>query len=614
MSPDILLKLFYISIISISLAYVVFARYDNEIGSEKEDARQRYLPYIPGSLLPLCMLTIIVLCFYVYGLQMTIEMTLSMYFTIFVHISIFYAILLMCLPLLRKFIHARAIAMLWMIPNYLYIVEAYNTDNPLFIVKVPEQLVWTLFGLAVSGFVAVMMWHFISHFIFRTKVLKDSKPITDPRILEIWNKEIEKANIKKPKFKLVCSPNIQTPLSIGLFKRTTKVVLPEKHYNQDELSLIFRHEIVHIGREDVWSKFFLVFCTALCWYNPLLWIAKKKCSDDLELSCDETVLLDSDEETRRKYGNLLLNTALEEKGFTTCLSATRSTTHYRIQNILKPKKLHTGAIIIGLTFFILCSTCGFFALAYGDATGKEILYKNQNVEEYKLRNTTLEDDEFNTVYKCINEKEFHEYLSSLTFSKMTGNFSFKDNDKRYTYIFETPEGTLGVVLSEEVIKLVKLYEDDSVNYYYLPDRVDWDYLESIVIPCPALDLHLMDDRNTYGKNTSTKLVQYDRIINNTTNTIYKFEEPTDDVSGVFGHDYRPYEAQLTFSYDNVIEYSVTIETWDRKSSYTIHSNELENKFTISLPNYPAHYTFNVTFQENGYTSNAVFAFNIGEIE
>lgn len=158
-SPDILLKLFFFSIISISLAYVVFARCDNEIGSEKENIRQRYLPYIPGSLLPLCMLTIIILCFYVYELQTTIEMTLSMYFTIFVHISIFYTILLIALPLLRKFIHARAIAMLLMIPNYLYIVEAYNTDNPVFIVKVPEKLIWTLFGLALAGFVVVMTWH-----------------------------------------------------------------------------------------------------------------------------------------------------------------------------------------------------------------------------------------------------------------------------------------------------------------------------------------------------------------------------------------------------------------------------------------------------------------------
>ena len=173
MSADVLLKLFYISIISISLAYIVFARYDNEIGSEQEDTRQRYLPYIPGSLLPLCMLTILILCFYVYGLQMTIEIALSMYFTIFVHITIYYTVLLIFLPLLRKIIHARAIAMLWMIPNYLYIVEAYNTDHPVCIVKIPEQLLCTLFTLAIVGFVVVMIWHFISHFIFRIKVLKN---------------------------------------------------------------------------------------------------------------------------------------------------------------------------------------------------------------------------------------------------------------------------------------------------------------------------------------------------------------------------------------------------------------------------------------------------------
>lgn len=614
MSPDVMIKTFYIFIISLSLAYIVFARYDNEVGSETEETRQRYLPYIPGSLLPLCMLTILVLSYGYYGLQMTFEIALSMYFTIFVHITIYYAILLVLLPLLRKVIHARAIAMLWMIPNYLYIVELYNTDKPLFVFNISEKLLWILFAIALLGFLIVMIWYLLGHMYFRNKILKDAYLITDTRIQEIWHKELEKAHIKKPTFKLVSSPNVQSPLSIGLFKRTTNVVLPEKNYNEDELALILRHEIVHIGREDVWSKFFLVFCTALCWYNPLLWIAKKKCSDDLELSCDETVLLDCDDDTRRKYGKLLLNTALEEKGFTTCLSATRSTTHYRIQNILKPRKLYTGAIIIGLTFFVLCNTCGFLALAYGDATGKEIIYKNQATEEYVLRNTTLLNDEFYTVYQCIDEQVFHEYLSSLTLSNITGNYSFVDEDKRYTYILQTPEGTMGVVLTDDAIKLAKLYEENTAEYYYLPNKVDWDYLESIVIPCPALNLHLKDNRNTYGKSTSAKLVQFDYINDEQTNTIYKLEEGLEEYSGIFGHDYRPYEATLTFSYDNVVDYSITIETWDYTSNYTINRSDLEKDFVVPLPNYPAHYTFNVTFQEDGYTSKAVFAFNIGEIE
>lgn len=615
MSPDVVLKMFYISIISFSLAFVVFSRYDNEVGSEKEDSTQRYLPYIPGSLLPLCMLIILILSFGYYGLQMTLEMALSMYFTIFVHISIYYAILLLLLPLLRKIIHARAIAMLWMIPNYLYIVEIYDTNKPLFVFNISEKLLWILFGITLLGFVIVMLWYLLSHLYFRNKILKDSYPITDSTVLEIWNTEIKKANIKKHKFKLVCSPNIQSPLSIGLFKRTTKVVLPEKKYNQDELALIFRHEIVHIGREDVWSKFFLIFCTALCWYNPLLWIAKKKCSDDLELSCDETVLLECDDVTRKKYGNLLLNTSFEEKGFTTCLSATKSTTHYRIHNIIKPRKLHTGAIIIGLTFFLLCSTCGFIALAYGDATGKEIIYNNQITEGYVLRNTTLNNDKFNTIYKYVDEQAFHEYLSSLTLSKMTGSYSFEDDDKRYTYILQTPNGTIGIVLSEDVIKLVKLYEEDTTKYYYLPNKVDFDYLESIVIPCPSLNLKLRDDKNTYGKSTSASLVRFSQIKDNESIIIYETDNNPEDLGGIFGNGYRPYEATLDFSYKNIIDYSIKIDAWDYTSSYTITRKDLKEDFVVPFSNKTAHYTFNVTYSDNNnQLCEAEFIFHIGDIE
>ena len=614
MSPELLLKLLFIGVISFSLSFVVFSRYDREVGSETEDTSQRYLPYIPGSLLPLCMLTILILCYSYYGIKMTIEFALSMYFSIFVHISIFYAVLLLLLPLIRKFISARAISMLWMLPNYLYIVELYDTDKPMFIFKVDEKLLWFLFGITLLGFVLIMIYSLISHLYFRYKILKDSYLVDDSKIIDIWNKELETSSIKKAKFKLVYSPNVNSPLSIGLFKRTTKVILPEKNYNQDELALILRHEIVHIGREDVWSKFFLIFCTALCWYNPLLWIAKKKCSDDLELSCDETVLLDCDDSTRKKYSNLLFNTALEEKGFTTCLSARKSTTHYRINNIIKPRKLHTGAIIIGLVFFIMCSTCGFIALAYGSDTGKEIIYNNQNLGAYTLRNTTLNNDEFNTIYATIDEQAFHEYLSNLTLSNITGSYSFEDDDLRYTYLIQTPKGTLGVVLSENIIKLVSLYEKDPKStYYYLTDKVDFDYLHSIIVPCPALNLHLKDNKNTYGRSSSAKLIQFNYINNDESTTIYQLEN-IDDISGIFGHDYRPYEATLDFSYDNIIDYSITIENWDYTSSTIIQRNELQNDFVIPLPNYPAHYTFNVCFEENNQISEAIFTVNIGEIE
>ena len=67
---------------------------------------------------------------------------------------------------------------------------------------------------------------------------------------------------------------------------------------------------------DAWGKFFLAFCTAICWFNPLMWVAMRKSADDLELSCDEAVTAELDEAGRRRYASLLLDTVGDERGFT----------------------------------------------------------------------------------------------------------------------------------------------------------------------------------------------------------------------------------------------------------------------------------------------------------
>ena len=76
-----------------------------------------------------------------------------------------------------------------------------------------------------------------------------------------------------------------------LSAKGAKVIFQDAHVSghacQEELKLILKHEIVHIAREDSWSKFFLVFCTAMYWFNPLMWYAMKKSAEDMELSCDD---------------------------------------------------------------------------------------------------------------------------------------------------------------------------------------------------------------------------------------------------------------------------------------------------------------------------------------
>ena len=253
-------------------------------------------------------------------------------------------------------------------------------------------------------------------------------------------------------------------------------MLPEKSYFDDDLKLIFRHEIVHIGRADSLSKFYHVFCTAVCWFNPLMWLAMRKSADDIELSCDETVLLDADEQTRARYASLILETAGDERGFTTCLSASANALRYRLKNIVKPNKKFSGAVVVGAIFIALCMTTGHTALVYGDYTGEDIIFSN--AENFKLSYVGFKPDNKN--YICTDEKALKEYLSNLRIQNISGVYTFKDEKKHWVTIsYETPDDFIIIKLFSNFIEIHPRISD--FDYYYLPDGVDFDRLNKIII-------------------------------------------------------------------------------------------------------------------------------------
>jgi beta-lactamase regulating signal transducer with metallopeptidase domain len=492
MSQEFVMRVLFSGIFGLVFAWGVFSRYDTEVGSESVNGeRQKYLPYIPSSLLPEFVLVIGVMAAYYLGIVGAVRLTLGVCFSIFLHISVYYIVLIPLLSFLRRYISARACAMLWVIPNYLYITsQSYmQLPAPKFVVYAPGKVAWILFGIWFVGFVIVLAWKTIEHLKFRRRVLRDSRKVDDVSTLTIWEEVIEEARIKKPKFKLASSSKVKTPLSVGLFRRSIRVILPEKNYSKEELKLILKHEIVHIAREDSWSKFFLVFCTAMCWFNPLMWYAMKKSAEDMELSCDETVLLNEDDSTRKKYAELLLSVAGDERGFTTCLSASAKTMRYRLKNIVKPRKRVSGALVVGLAFFLLCMTSGYVALAYGDMSGEERIYQNGDHSEYHVRSVTLAEDPYHRKYEIVDEKGFHEYLSGLSLSEITGNYSFNSFEIRVQYLMNTPKGTLAVTLSDNVIKITELYGGNpKTEHYYIRDGVDWEYLEEFIKEYPGLNM------------------------------------------------------------------------------------------------------------------------------
>ena len=164
MSTEVLMKGLLAAVISGAFAFAVLSRYDSEIGAENvETEHQRYLPYVSGALLPLFIVVCVGLALAYYGGKAAAQMAMSLCFGIFLHISLYYALLMIILPTLRRHFSARACATLWMLPNYLYITSFMKVPMPLLVVQTPDNLVWILFGVWASGGAGVLIWKMISH-------------------------------------------------------------------------------------------------------------------------------------------------------------------------------------------------------------------------------------------------------------------------------------------------------------------------------------------------------------------------------------------------------------------------------------------------------------------
>lgn len=126
------------------VAYCSYFREDKESSLEEPDGKDpRYANYIPMYVLPEFVLIILIGCTAYYGWEYSSELLLSWCFGTFTHISLFYLILLLFMPLLRKYFSARSCAELWMLPTLLYMAEHsfMSLPEPLLVITLPNGFI-----------------------------------------------------------------------------------------------------------------------------------------------------------------------------------------------------------------------------------------------------------------------------------------------------------------------------------------------------------------------------------------------------------------------------------------------------------------------------------------
>ena len=184
---------------------------------------------------------------------------------------------------------------------------------------------------------------------------------------------------------------------------------------------------------------------------------------------------------RRRYADLILRTAGDGRGFTTCLSASASALRYRLKSIVKPDKKISGALLVGVAFVLLFVTYGQINLAYEAGTGESVIFDG-SAQDVTLRQIRREEyDNFLNELVCRDEGALRDYLASLTLSEMTGNGNdfFGKTGEQIVLLYDAPEDILPVILWDDYIKVVPFWENRA-HYYHVSGGLDWGKLDQLL--------------------------------------------------------------------------------------------------------------------------------------
>ena len=172
-----------------------------------------------------------------------------------------------------------------------------------------------------------------------------------------------------------------TPLMFGVIHPL--ITLPEQVYDEELLTNILRHELMHYRRRDTIYKWFAVAVLSTQWFNPLSYLIRRELSRACELSCDEMLLRGMDREGKRSYGETLIHMAsagaLPAGVVATTFSTEKRNLKERLEQIMNYKRSGARVLASVLTVALLLS---FGAVAGASPAKSDNVVRVSTVDEF----------------------------------------------------------------------------------------------------------------------------------------------------------------------------------------------------------------------------------------
>jgi len=224
---------------------------------------------------------------------------------------------------------------------------------------------------------AILTYHIWRYIGFKKLIRRWGVAIKDELVLSVLQTIQAEKGIANKKIGLKKCDFVSTSMIVGFFNPV--ILLPDKTFDADELELIFRHELIHYKRGDLFIKLLSVIAVSLNWFNPAVYLMSAAIGADCEASCDESVITDVGGENKQFYAEIVMDMIGSKRAGQTALS----TCFYGSKNGIK-KRMEAIMNASGSTKKIAFSALAALALLI-ILTGSIFVFGNQAPSEQQAQ-------------------------------------------------------------------------------------------------------------------------------------------------------------------------------------------------------------------------------------
>lgn len=250
----------------------------------------------------------------------------------------------------------------------------------------------------------------------------------DDPVYESYYAVCRQLNLKKRQIsRIFYCDTIASPFVMGY--GNSVLLMPKDVMKDEHAEFLLQHECTHMKHWDMWYKLFMLVFNCLLWYQPIAYLFRYLSYQDIEISCDESVVEGKSGEERLAYGNFLIEglrrASDKNYAYFAFFFGTKRLMKNRISAVMEENRRWNLAagIAVGILAAETLIAGGYLALAkyrdYGQATAPFNLYEGYAAPEFYTQDAIdsmavllpVDANAYYDVYWSVDrfeEKEFDE--------------------------------------------------------------------------------------------------------------------------------------------------------------------------------------------------------------